>query len=144
MRDACFDIRNDKTLLPLPKPLWAGPLRLPSIAVCNCFSLVVILLFLCIRLLAIDILIGSFLFSVTNILECSKSRVYCDWLLLGTLVFGWLLDFLLSLILDYFEWGPWTFFFYKSRHFLFFIDRIFFIDDEFLPFFFRDKCRAMI
>jgi hypothetical protein len=96
----------------------------------------VILLFLCRMLLPIDILIGPFLFCVADILECSKTRVYYDWLLLGTLVFGWLLDLLYSPFLDYLEWGPWTFFFYKSRYFLFFIDRIFFIDDEFLPFLF--------
>ena len=150
MRNACFDIWNEQSFLPLPKPLWAGPLRLSTIALCNYFSLVMVLLFLFMMLLNIDILISPFLFRVTYILQCSKSRVHYNLLLLllvlRTQLFGLLLVLFLSLFLDYFDWWSWTFFFYKCRYLLFFIDCIFFIDDEFLPFFFRCKwwCRVVV
>lgn len=137
MRNACFDISNEQSFLPLPKPLWAGPLWLSSIDLCNYFSLIVILLFLSKMLLAIDILISPFLFCVANILKSSKSRVDYDWLLLRALVFYLLLTLKLHLFLNYLDRRSWTFFFYKRRNFLFFSDCIFFIDDEFLPLFFR-------
>lgn len=140
MRNTCFDIRNEQSFFPLPKPLWARPLRLSSIVLCNCFSLVMVFLLLSIMLLAIDILISSFLFCVTNILQSSKSRVNYHWLLLRTLEFDLLLAFKLHLFLHYLDWRSWTFFFYKCRHLLFFSGCIFFIDDEFFSLFFRARC----